>query len=198
MRIDACIASEASFTFPTARSMRNCRCFKLGRVTAEATPGEIWVRGANVFGEYWDNPAATAEAFTDGWFRTGDVADIADGYYRILGRSSVDIIKSGGYKLSALEIESALLDHEAVAECAVVGIADDTWGEAVHAAVVLRAGMALSPDELRDWCRPRMSNYKVPKAIRFVDSLPRNAMGKVTKPDVRALLQQPHREVSGT
>ena len=167
------------------------------RVDSESTPGEIWVRGANVFGEYWDNPAATAEAFSDGWFRTGDVADIVDGYYRILGRSSVDIIKSGGYKLSALEIESALLDHEAVAECAVVGIPDDTWGEAVHAAVVLRTGATLTPDALRGWCKQRMSNYKVPKHIRFVDSLPRNAMGKVTKRDVRDLLQQPDPEVPG-
>lgn len=158
------------------------------RIDGEGRPGEIWVRGENVFAEYWDNPDATAKEFTDGWFRTGDIAELDDGYYRILGRSSVDIIKSGGYKLSALEIESALLDNDAIAECAVVGMPDDTWGEAVHAAVVLANSAELSADELRSWCRPRMSNYKVPKAIHFMDGLPRNAMGKVTKQAVKALL----------
>lgn len=158
------------------------------RIDDEGQPGEIWVRGTNVFLEYWDNKDATDKEFTDGWFRTGDIAEIADGYYRILGRSSVDIIKSGGYKLSALEIESALLDHEAIAECAVVGLPDDTWGEAVHAAVVLEHRAELSADELRAWCKTRMSNYKVPKAIHFMGELPRNAMGKVTKQAVKALL----------
>jgi malonyl-CoA/methylmalonyl-CoA synthetase len=117
------------------------------------------------------------------------VADIVDDYYRILGRSSVDIIKSGGYKLSALEIESALLDHEAIAECAVVGLPDETWGEAVNAAVVLKKDAALTAHELRDWCKGRLSNYKIPKNVSFVDSLPRNAMGKVTKQAVKKLLQ---------
>ncbi|MDH3533691.1 MAG: AMP-binding protein, partial [Gammaproteobacteria bacterium] len=160
------------------------------RVSAESEAGEIWVRGDSVFLEYWDNPEATATEFTDGWFRTGDIADRVDGYYRILGRSSVDIIKSGGYKLSALEIESALLDHDAVAECAVVGLPDDTWGEAVNAAVVLTSDRTLSAEALRTWCKGRMSSYKVPKNIYFMDSLPRNAMGKVTKQAVKALLQE--------
>ncbi len=159
------------------------------QVGVENQPGEIWVRGDSVFLEYWDNAQATDKEFTDGWFRTGDVAEKVDGYFRILGRSSVDIIKSGGYKLSALEIESALLDHESVAECAVVGLADDTWGEAVHAAVVRENDSALSTEELRAWCKSRMSAYKVPKAIHFMDTLPRNAMGKVTKQAVKALLE---------
>jgi malonyl-CoA/methylmalonyl-CoA synthetase len=158
-------------------------------VTGENEPGEIWVRGHTVFGEYWDNPEATAREFTDGWFRTGDIADVVDGYYRILGRSSVDIIKSGGYKLSALEIEGVLLDHEGIAECAVVGLPDETWGEAVHAAIVPKPGAALDRDELQSWCRERMSNYKVPKQFHLLDALPRNAMGKVTKQAVKGLLQ---------
>ncbi len=158
-------------------------------VSGENEPGEIWVRGDTVFAEYWDNPEATEKEFTDGWFRTGDIADVVDGYYRILGRSSVDIIKSGGYKLSALEIESALLDHAAVAEVAVVGLADVTWGEAVHAAIVLGNDARLSADELRDWCRDRMSNYKVPKGMHFVAELPRNAMGKVTKQAVKEMIK---------
>ncbi len=150
-------------------------------------PGEIQVRGATVFSGYWSQPEATAASFVDGWFRTGDVAVIEEGSYRILGRSSVDIIKSGGYKLSALEIEAALLDHPAIAECAVVGLPDDTWGEMVAAAVVLRPGATLTLDALRGWGRDRLSPYKLPRRLMAVATLPRNAMGKVTKPAVRAL-----------
>jgi malonyl-CoA/methylmalonyl-CoA synthetase len=150
-------------------------------------PGEIQVRGATVFSGYWAQPEATAAAFVDGWFRSGDVAVVEEGSYRILGRSSVDIIKSGGYKLSALEIEAALLDCPGVAECAVVGLPDDTWGEAVAAAVVLRPGAELSLESLRDWARARLSVYKLPRRLACVAALPRTAMGKVTKPAVRGL-----------
>ncbi len=97
-------------------------------ISAEGVAGEIRIRGDNVFLEYWDNPEATAESFRDGWFCTGDVAVIEDGYYRIMGRSSIDIIKSGGYKLSALEIEGVLLTHEDIREVAVIGVEDETWG----------------------------------------------------------------------
>ena len=97
---------------------------------------------------------------------------------------SIDIIKSGGYKLSALEIEAVLLDHPAVAECAVVGLPDATWGEAVAAAVVPRAGGTLDEEELRRFCRERLSPYKMPRRWLAVASLPRNHMGKVTKPAV--------------
>ncbi|MAT70443.1 MAG: long-chain fatty acid--CoA ligase [Planctomycetaceae bacterium] len=156
-------------------------------IDGENQPGEIQVRGPGVFAEYWNRPEATAEAFVDGWFRTGDIAVRERGAYRILGRSSVDIIKSGGYKLSALEIETALLEHPAIAQCAVVGLPDDTWGETVAAAVVLRDSAALDAETLTAWCREQMSSYKVPQRLLFVDSLPRNAMGKVTKPAVREL-----------
>ena len=157
-----------------------------GGIIAEAgTPGEIRVRGDNVFLEYWNNPAATAESFVDGWFRTGDVAVREDGYYRIMGRSSVDIIKSGGYKLSALEIEGTLLTHDSIAECAVIGVEDETWGEAVTAFVVLKPGQELTYPELKSWCESRMSPYKIPKHLRVVAALPRNAMGKVMKPELR-------------
>ena len=156
-------------------------------VDAERTPGEIQVRGPAVFREYWNAPDVTAKSFVDGWFRTGDVAVIEEGCYRILGRSSVDIIKSGGYKLSALEIEAALLDHPDIAECAVVGVADETWGEVVAAAVVPRAGAAVDGDTIAAWGRGRMSPYKVPRRWLVVEKLPRNALGKVTKPAVREL-----------
>ena len=157
-------------------------------ITDEDTPGEIQVRGPNVFSEYWGKPAATAESFeSDGWYRTGDMAVRETGYYRIMGRLSVDIIKSGGYKLSALEIEAALLEHPHIAECAVIGLPDDTWGEAVSAAVVTKGGLPLALPELRDWCKSRLSVYKVPQRLSVVKDLPRNAMGKVMKPAVRGL-----------
>jgi malonyl-CoA/methylmalonyl-CoA synthetase len=155
-------------------------------ITVEDEPGEIQVRGPGVFQAYWNREQATAETFEDGWFRTGDMAVLERGYYRIMGRLSVDIIKSGGYKLSALEIEAVLLEHPLIAECAVIGLPDDTWGEAVTAAVVLKSG-TLDLAALRDWCKGRLSVYKIPQRLKVVSELPRNAMGKVTKPAVKAL-----------
>ncbi len=156
-------------------------------VSAEDEPGEIQVRGPGVFSEYWQRPEITTESFDDGWFRTGDMAVVETGYYRIMGRLSVDIIKSGGYKLSALEIESTLLDHPLIRECAVIGLPDDTWGESVTAVVVLPSDTGLELSSLREWCKERMSVYKIPQRLLVVEELPRNAMGKVTKPAVRAL-----------
>lgn len=152
---------------------------------AEGEAGEIQVRGPAVFGEYWQLPAITAESFEDGWFRTGDMGVMESGYYRILGRLSVDIIKSGGYKLSALEIEAALLDHPAIRECAVVGLEDDTWGETVAVAAVLDGELAL--EDLQHWGKDRLSPYKLPRRLLRVESLPRNAMGKVAKKEVGKL-----------
>ncbi len=156
-------------------------------ITVENEPGEIQVRGACVFNEYWNRPEVTKESFDDGWFRTGDMAVLETGYYRIMGRLSVDIIKSGGYKLSALEIEAVLLQHPNIRECAVIGHLDDTWGEVVAAAVVLEAESNLDLEQLRSWCRDKLSHYKLPKKLLVVDALPRNAMGKVTKPAVKEL-----------
>ncbi len=156
-------------------------------VTADGEPGEIQVRGPAVFSEYWNRDEITAKSFDEGWFRSGDIGVREKGYYRIMGRQSVDIIKSGGYKISALEIEATLLDHDAISQCAVVGVPDETWGEAVAAAVVLHDGQELSLDSLRSWSQDRLSNYKIPKTLLVVDSLPRNAMGKVIKPAVAAL-----------
>jgi malonyl-CoA/methylmalonyl-CoA synthetase len=155
------------------------------RIVEENVPGEIRIKGPNVFLEYWNDARATRKSFQDGWFCTGDVAVVEKGYYRIMGRSSVDIIKSGGYKLSALEIEGALLNHENISECAVIGVADDTWGEAVTAFVVLKPDTTLSLEELKAWCKERTSPYKIPKTLRVVDALPRNAMGKVAKPTLK-------------
>jgi malonyl-CoA/methylmalonyl-CoA synthetase len=162
-----------------------------GHEVDTGTPGEIEVRGENVFLEYWGRDDATREAFRDGWFRTGDVAVLERGAYRILGRTSVDIIKSGGYKLSALEIEDVLREHPAILECAVVGTPDPDYGERVAAAVELRPGASLDLDALKLWAKERLAPYKIPRALRVVPALPRNAMGKVTKPDVAALFAPP-------
>ena len=126
----------------------------------------------------------TEAAFCEGWFRTGDIAVVEQGYYRILGRSSVDIIKTGGYKVSALEIEEVLREHLAIREAAVVGLPDPEWGERVGAAVVLASQEPLSLEELRRWAGERLAPYKLPTRLLILDELPRNAMGKVTKPDV--------------
>ena len=158
-------------------------------ITDENALGEIQVRGPNVFFEYWNRPDVTGQSFQNGWFRTGDMAVLEDGYYRIMGRSSVDIIKSGGYKLSALEIEAALLDHPAISQCAIVGVPDETWGETVAAVVVLHDNRTLELESLRSWSRDRISSYKIPRRLLTVAELPRNAMGKVTKPAVQELFQ---------
>jgi malonyl-CoA/methylmalonyl-CoA synthetase len=160
-----------------------------GAAVRHGTPGELEVRGPGLFSHYWRDPGATAQAFRDGWFRTGDVAVLDHGTYRILGRQSVDIIKTGGYKVSALEIEDALLGNPDVAECAVVGVPDPEWGERVTAAIVQRPGADLTVERLRGWAAKRLAPYKVPSRVHFVDELPRNALGKVVKPDLSRALQ---------
>jgi malonyl-CoA/methylmalonyl-CoA synthetase len=154
----------------------------------DGEPGNIQVRGAGVFREYFGKPEATRDAFTsDGWFKTGDVAVFERGMYRILGRESVDILKTGGYKVSALEIEETLREHPAVRECAVVGVADAEWGQRVAAVIVVHDGTQLDLESLRAWGKERLAPYKVPTLLRVLPELPRNAMGKVTKPDLAKL-----------
>jgi malonyl-CoA/methylmalonyl-CoA synthetase len=143
------------------------------------------VKSEGVFREYLGQPEATREAFQEGWFRTGDEAIVESGYYRILGRSSIDIIKTGGHKVSALEIEEVFRTHPRIQECAVVGITDEEWGERVCAAVIPDVNAELSPDDLRHWGKERLAPYKVPTNILMVTQLPRNAMGKVIKPAVK-------------
>ena len=159
-----------------------------GGPVAPGEPGLIEVRGPTVFDGYWERPEETAEAFTsDGWFRTGDQAVVNEGAWRILGRSSVDILKTGGEKISALEIEDVLRAHPKVADCAVVGVSDPEWGDRVCAALVCTDPDGAEPEDLRSFAKARLAPYKVPKDFLVVDALPRNAMGKVTKPEVRLL-----------
>jgi len=160
-----------------------------GEAVSPGIPGEIQVKGLGVFLEYWQNPEATAKAFQDGWFCTGDFAVLEQDYYRILGRISVDIIKTGGYKVSALEIEEVLRTHPEIQECAVVGVPDSEWGERVCAALVLRSQTDLSLEVFRSWVKEHLAIYKVPSRILIVAELPRNAMGKVTKPAIAQLFK---------
>jgi malonyl-CoA/methylmalonyl-CoA synthetase len=169
-----------------------------GKAVSPGTPGEIEVRGPSVFAEYWGKPDATRDAFREGWFRTGDTAVIENGVYRILGRTNIDILKTGGHKVSALEIEEALREHPAVAECAVVGIPDPEWGERVAAAVVLRGGDGLDLQALRDWARESLAPHKLPSRLLVLDALPRNAMGKTMKPAIATLFQTAGDEGPGT
>jgi malonyl-CoA/methylmalonyl-CoA synthetase len=161
-----------------------------GAPVAEGTPGEIQVRGPNVFKSYWGRPDATAASFREGWFCTGDMAVVEDSYYRILGRLSTDIIKSGGEKVSALEIEPVLLRHPDIVDCAVVGVQDPRWGEAVCAAVVLRPGAPMTLAELRAWAKERLAPASVPTRLLIMERLPRNAMGKVLKPEVARMFER--------
>jgi malonyl-CoA/methylmalonyl-CoA synthetase len=158
-----------------------------GTDVPDGHPGELLVRGPQVFAGYWERPEATAEAFVDGWFRTGDVGVREPEGYRLLGRSSVDIIKTGGEKVSALEIEEVYRTRPDVADCAVVGLPDDEWGQRVAIAVVPAPGAEPDPDELRAWGKQQLAAAKVPTRFVFVDALPRNTLGKVTKPDVVTL-----------
>ncbi|KAL1410572.1 hypothetical protein Q8F55_004585 [Vanrija albida] len=155
-------------------------------IAARDTAGEVQVSGAGIMREYWRLPDATAkEITTDGWFKTGDVAVWSgasgeeEGMLRILGRSSQDIIKSGGEKISAIEIERAILELPGVRDAAVVGVPDDVWGQVVAACIVATREIGLS--ELRDELRSELAAFKLPRRLKVFESIPRNAMGKIQK-----------------
>lgn len=173
----------------------------VGEDHSDAETGELWIRGPSVFDGYHEREEETRKAFVPDphgglpWFRTGDTvtrdASLEGAPFKILGRTSVDILKSGGYKLSALEIEEVLRQHDGVSEVAVVGVADEAWGDRVVACVVRRSGIETSCDELRAFVRTRLAPYKVPKDVVFLTELPKNALGKVVKPTlVRQLAGQ--------
>jgi len=155
-------------------------------IEEENTPGEIMIKGPQVFSEYWGKPEVTKESFIDGWFKSGDVAILEKGYFKILGRDSVDIIKSGAYKISALEIEDTLLKHPSIKECAVVGIEDNKWGEIVAVSIIIsERNEDLSLEDLKKWSMDFLSDYKIPRKINIVSELPKNSMGKINKPEVK-------------
>ena len=158
-----------------------------GKIPEVGTPGTIHIKGPSVFKEYWQKPEATQKAFTDdGWFISGDVAILNNGYYKILGRDSVDIIKSGGYKISALEIEEVLRTHPSIDECGVVGIPDEEWGEIVAVSLVTPE-KEIDFSSISTWLKERLPAYKIPRRYIIQEDLPRNTLGKVTKNEIKKL-----------
>jgi malonyl-CoA/methylmalonyl-CoA synthetase len=151
--------------------------------------GEVAVRGPNVFAGYLNRPDATAAALdADGWFYTGDIAALTElGEVKIVGRRATDLIKTGGYKVGAGEVEAALLEHPAVREAAVIGVPDDDLGERIVAFVVAAPGAAPSAGELADHVAKLLAPHKRPRSVRLVQALPRNAMGKVLKKQLAGL-----------
>lgn len=155
--------------------------------------GILQVKGPTVFQEYWNRPDATKEAFTlDGYFDTGDEAEYNPQVesYRILGRASVDILKVGGNKLSALEIERVLLEHANMAEVVIVGIPDDVWGQRVGMIARCKAEPPMSLEQLQEWCGPRMEKIQTPTRLLWLSEIPKNAMGKVNKKELVRLFDQ--------
>jgi fatty-acyl-CoA synthase len=153
--------------------------------------GEIWVRGPNVMRCYWNDEAATRAALTpDGWFRTGDLARVdEEGYYWVVGRSK-DVVISGGENIYPAELENVLADCPQIAEAAVIGVEDQKWGEVALAFVVRKKDAALSEDQVLGLFRDRLARYKHPRRVVFLDSLPKNAMGKVQKFELKRMLKE--------
>jgi long-chain acyl-CoA synthetase len=155
-----------------------------GQTVPAGEIGEIAIRGHNVMKGYWNKPEATAEAIADGWFRTGDMARVdSDGYYYIVDRKK-DLIIRGGYNVYPREIEEVLHEHPAVAEAAVIGMAHDSLGEEVGAAVALKPDASATPDELRDFAKARVAAYKYPRRVWLVDALPKGPTGKILRREV--------------
>ncbi len=143
--------------------------------------GELWVKGPNVFKEYWNLPKETADSFKDGWFLTGDlVKKDQDGFVYITGRKK-EMIISGGENIYPLEIEQAIAKLKQVQETAVIGVPDDIWGEVPIAIIVLHEGSTLTKKEIQEYCKQYLAKYKVPKEVHFVNALPKNATGKIDK-----------------
>jgi long-chain acyl-CoA synthetase len=155
---------------------------------ADGSHGEVWLSGMQVMLGYWNNPAATAEAIVDGWYRTGDVATVDDtGMITIVDRIK-DMIISGGLNVYPAEVERVLVQHEGVRDVCVVGVPDDKWGEVVAAAVVIEAGSGLDGAALTLWCDERLAGYKKPRIVTVVDELPKGSTAKISKRAVRDLL----------
>jgi acyl-CoA synthetase (AMP-forming)/AMP-acid ligase II len=160
-----------------------------GRDLGFEEAGELLIRGEPLFSGYWRDPEATAAAFAaGGWYRTGDIGTLtADGYLYILDRAK-DMIISGGENIYPAEVEAVLARHPAVADVAVLGRQDPTWGEAVHAVIIPASGQTVPAGEIIAWCRDRLAHFKCPKSVEFTDALPRTTTGKVLKRELRAQL----------
>ncbi len=159
-----------------------------GHDLAPGEVGEVLVRSRSVISGYWNRPDATAQAIRDGWFYTGDLGYLDEDRYLFIVDRKTDMVVSGGVNIYTKEIESVLYHHPAVLEAAVFGLPDETWGEAVTAAVVLRAGASASEADLIAHCRACLASFKKPRAVYFLDELPKNPSGKVLKRELRRLL----------
>jgi malonyl-CoA/methylmalonyl-CoA synthetase len=154
-------------------------------ISTEYHPGEIQVKGPNVFKFYWNRYKETNNSFTsDGWFKTGDLGVIEKGYYKILGRISSDIIKSGGYKISAIEIEERIRKEPLIIDAAVLGLEDEEWGEIVAVCLVSES-KNIDLDLIKHNLKKDLSSYKIPRRWVVLNDFPRNAMGKVLKKDLK-------------
>ena len=175
----------------TGKAAARCRLRIVDSQGADVTPGatgEILIRGDNLMSGYWQAPQATAAVLVDGWFHTGDMGHLdEEGYLYVDGRGK-DMIISGGENIYPAEVENVLVAHPAVADCAVIGVPDEVWGESVKACVVLRPGARASADELIAFMRERLARYKCPRSVDFHDELPRNPSGKLLK----RLLREPY------
>ena len=157
---------------------------------AAGQAGEIWLKGPGITPGYWRNREETRKAFADGWFRTGDIGRVDDdGYYFLIDRLK-DIIISGGENISPKEVETVINRIDAVAESAVVGVPDARWGEKVVAAVMLHGDAAVAPEAIIAHCRARLHPWKVPKAVRIVEQIPKNRMGKVLRRAVQSIFSE--------
>lgn len=157
-----------------------------GRDLPPGEAGELLVRGPSVLSAYWQQPEQTAATLCDGWLRTGDIVSMDDeGFITLLSRVK-ELIKTGGENVYPKEVENVLLAHPAIAECAVFGIPHDHWGECVKAVIVPKPGQHLTVDEVVAWCRKHIAGYKRPRAIEFMDSLPRSDAGKLLMRELKA------------
>lgn len=190
-------AQEPSLLRSAGRPIGNCRLRIVDPVSGKDLPegetGEVWLESVRNLKEYWRDAEATRRAFPEGrnerggWFRTGDGGYLKDGYLYINDRIK-DMIISGGENIYPAEIENHLMKHPAVADSAIIGVPDATWGEAVKACVVLKPGAQVTEREVIDWMRERLAHYKCPKSIDFVEALPRNPSGKILK----RMLREPY------
>ena len=157
-----------------------------GRDVPPNTSGHIIARGPQVMRGYWNNPDATASTLRDGWLYTGDAGMLDDEGYLYIKDRIKDLIISGGENIYPAEIENVLLSHPAIADAAVIGVADDKWGEVPLAVLVARDGNRLTLDQLVAHCQPQLASFKIPRHLAWVDAMPRNPTGKILKKDLRA------------
>jgi acyl-CoA synthetase (AMP-forming)/AMP-acid ligase II len=181
---------QLKFKAKTGRPFKSVELKVVDEQGAEVAPdgeqvGEIWVKGETVTPGYWNNPEETENSFTDGWLRTGDLAVVdAEGYVNIVDRKK-DMIVTGGENVYSTEVENVLYTHPAILEAAVFGVPDKTWGEAVVTAVVIKEGKSATQEEIIRFCKRHLAAYKAPKAVIYLDELPKTGSGKISKKSLR-------------